>query len=167
MTDRLEGKKILIVDDEADILEVLSEILSMCHVRKASSFDEAKKLLESEPFDIAILDIMGVDGYKLLEIANRKKVIAVMLTAHALSVKDTVKSFKEGAASYVPKEEMSNITTFLNDILEAQDKGKSLMWRWLDRLAPIMTGGSASIGRKKTRSFGRNSNIGSDAGPSA
>ena len=135
MTDRLEGKKILIVDDEADILEVLSEILSMCHVRKASTFDEAKKLLESEPFDIAILDIMGVDGYKLLEIANRKKVIAVMLTAHALSVKDTVKSFKEGAASYVPKEEMSNITTFLNDILEAQDKGKSLMWRWLDRLA--------------------------------
>ena len=135
MKDRLEGKKILIVDDEADILETLSEILSMCHVRKTSTYEEARKLLESEHFDIAILDIMGVDGYKLLEIANQKKVIAVMLTAHALSVKDTVKSFKEGAASYVPKEEMSNIPTFLNDILEAQDKGKSLMWRWLDRLA--------------------------------
>ena len=135
MKDRLEGKKILIVDDEADVLQTLGEILAMCQVSEASTFEDARKLLESEHFDIAILDIMGVDGYKLLEIANQKKVIAVMLTAHALSVKDTVKSFKKGAASYVPKEEMSNIPTFLNDILEAQDKGKSLMWRWLDRLA--------------------------------
>ena len=78
---------------------------------------------------------MGVDGYALLEIANRKKVIPVMLTAHALSVKDTVKSFKGGAASYVPKEEMMNITVFLNDILEAREKGKSVMGRWFDRLS--------------------------------
>jgi hypothetical protein len=56
------------------------------------------------------------------------------LTAHALSVEDTVKSFRKGAASYVPKDEMVNITTFLRDILEAQEKGKRLMWRWLDRL---------------------------------
>ena len=60
--------------------------------------------------------------------------IAVMLTAHALSVDDTVKSYKEGAASYIPKEEMANITTFLNDILEAKEKGKSFWWRWLDRM---------------------------------
>ena len=42
---------------------------------------------------MVILDIMGVDGYKLLGIANQKKIIAVMLTAHALSIQDTVKSF--------------------------------------------------------------------------
>lgn len=135
MKDRLEGKKILIVDDEPDILETLSELLSMCQVVGAATFEEAKRHLETEHFDIAILDIMGVDGYKLLEVANQRKVIAVMLTAHALSVKDTVKSFKEGAASYVPKEEMINITTFLNDILEAQEKGKSPVWRWFERLA--------------------------------
>ena len=135
MKDRLEGKKILIVDDEPDILETLSELLSMCQVVDAATFEEARERLESEYFDIAILDIMGVDGYKLLEIANEKKVIAVMLTAHALSVKDTVKSFKEGAASYVPKEEMMNITAFLNDILEAREKGKSVMERWFGRLA--------------------------------
>ena len=81
------------------------------------------------------MDIMGVDGYELLEIANRRKVIAVMLTAHALSPQDTVKSYKEGAASYIPKEEMTNIVTFLNDILEAKEKGKNFWWRWYDRLA--------------------------------
>ena len=76
---------------------------------------------------------MGVDGYKLLEIAVERKVIAVMLTAHALSPEDTVKSLKDGAASYVPKEEMENIVTYINDVLEGKEEGKSLLWRWMER----------------------------------
>jgi len=130
----LDGKKILIVDDEPDVLESLEELLPMCDVVKASTFNEAKELLESQYFDMAVLDIMGVDGYKLLEIAKERKVIAVMLTAHALSVDDTVKSYKDGAASYVPKDEMANITDFLEDIFEAREKGQNFWWRWLDRL---------------------------------
>ena len=130
----LDGKKILIVDDEPDVLESLEELLPMCDVVKASTFNEAKELLESQYFDMAVLDIMGVDGYKLLEIAKERKVIAVMLTAHALSVDDTVKSYEDGAASYVPKDEMANITDFLEDILESREKGQNFWWRWLDRL---------------------------------
>jgi len=152
---RLEGKKVLIVDDEPDILETLQELLDMCHLEKASSFNEAKALLENKPFDMAILDIMGVDGYKLLEIANQKKVIAVMLTAHALSVEDTIKSYKEGAASYVPKDEMSNITTFLEDILEAKEKGKHFWWRWMDRLASYYDEKFESDWRDKDKNFWR------------
>ena len=132
-TSLLNNKKILIVDDEPDVLEVLKDLLSMCDVVEASSFHEAKELLENQYFDIAVLDIMGVDGYKLLEIANKRKIMAVMLTAHALSPENTIKSFKEGAASYIPKDEIVNITTFLNDILEAKEEGKRFWWRWLDR----------------------------------
>jgi DNA-binding response OmpR family regulator len=132
-TNWLTHERVLIVDDEPDVLETLEELLPMCDVVKASSFGEAKDLLETQYFDIAILDIMGVDGYKLLEIANKKKVMAVMLTAHALSPEDTVKSYEEGAAYYIPKEKMSEITTYLNDILEAKEQGKSFWWRWLDR----------------------------------
>ncbi len=77
---------------------------------------------------------MGVDGYELLAIANDQDIPAVMLTANAMSVSDTVRSFKRGAASYVPKEEMSHITTFLNDVLAAQKSGKSPWSRWLERL---------------------------------
>ena len=116
-------------------MEALADLLPMCDLVKASTFDEAKKLLETQPFDIAILDIMGVQGYVLLEISNEKKVIAVMLTAHAMTPDNVLKSYNEGAASFVPKEEMTNIAVFLNDILEAQEKGKSLWWRWYDRLA--------------------------------
>ena len=133
--DLLKYKRVLIVDDEPDILAALEALLPMCDVVNATTFEEAKEILETQYLDIAILDIMGVDGYRLLEIASRRKVAPVMLTAHALSPEDTVKSFKEGAASYVPKEKMSEIATYLNDILEAQDKGKSAWWRWYDRFA--------------------------------
>ena len=106
--------------DEPDVLDTLEELLEMCEVVTASSFDQVKKLLESQYFDIAILDIMGVNGYALLEIANEKKAMALMLTAHALSVENTEKAYKEGAASYIPKEKMADITTYLQDVLEAQ-----------------------------------------------
>ena len=130
----LDGKKILAVDDEPDILEALEELLSMCDVTKATTFEEAKMLLESRDFDIAILDIMGVDGYGLLDISNRRNITAVMLTAHAFTPDNLVRSIKEGAASYLPKEELANITTFLNDILKAQEKGKSTWEPWQEKL---------------------------------
>jgi DNA-binding NtrC family response regulator len=129
-TELLDGKKILIVDDEPDVLDVLEEMLDMCEVVKASSFDEARDHLESSHFDMAILDIMGVDGYKLLDIAKHRNITAVMLTAHALSPDNLVKSIKEGADSYLPKEEMGNIKTFLIDILKSQEEGESTWEPW-------------------------------------
>jgi CheY-like chemotaxis protein len=130
----LAGKKVLIVDDEPDVLDVLEELLSMCHVTKASTFGEARKLLETKNFDLAILDIMGVDGYRLLHIARKKGITTVMLTAHAFSPDNLVKSIKEGADSYLPKEEMNNITTFLIDILKAQKEKKSPWGPWQEKL---------------------------------
>jgi DNA-binding NtrC family response regulator len=130
----LDGKRILLVDDEPDVLDTLEDLLPMCETSKANSFEEAQNFLETRYFDIAILDIMGVEGYKILEIANQKGVTAVMLTAHALSPDNIVKSYKEGAASYLPKEEMVNIATFLNDVLDAKEKGKNPWIRWYDRM---------------------------------
>lgn len=131
----LEGKKVLIVDDEVDVLETLEDLLSMCRVTTATHFEAAKDLLQSHDFDLAILDIMGVDGYELLELANQHNLPAVMLTAHAVSPENVVRSFDSGAASYIPKEKMADITTFLTDILEAQVKGKHPWWRWYGRLS--------------------------------
>lgn len=129
----LAGKKILIVDDEPDVLETLEERLEMCDVAKAVSFDQARDLLETQYFDFAILDIMGVDGYRLLEIATGKRVTAIVLTAHALSPENAVKARSEGAASYVPKAKINDIETYLLDVSEAKAEGKSSWWRWHDR----------------------------------
>ena len=117
----------------ADVLDTLVDLLPMCKTVSASTFEDAQKLLQTQDFDMAILDIMGVKGYELLELAVQKNVIPVMLTAHALSLDDTIKSYKGGAASYVPKEKMADIVVYLNDILEARKKGKHFWWRWFER----------------------------------
>jgi CheY-like chemotaxis protein len=131
----LAGKRILIVDDEPDVLETLADLLVECKVTRATNFEQAKNLLENQYFDMAILDIMGVDGYQLLKICTDKRVIAVMLTAYAMTPDDIKKSYEIGAASFVPKEKMTDIATYLGDIYEAREKGKNVWWRWFDRLA--------------------------------
>jgi len=131
----LKGKRILIVDDEEDILDFLTELLETCKVDRASSFEEAKKLLESNYYHAAVLDIMGVRGYELLEIANKREVPALMLTAHALSQDNLKKSFQKGAAYYVPKDEISKVDVFLADVLDAVDKKKNTFVKWYERLS--------------------------------
>jgi len=134
MDDIVKGKKILVVDDEPDVLEQLTELLDMCIVDTAPSFETAQKFLNKNTYDVAIFDIMGVRGYDLLELANQKGLPALMLTAHALTPDNLVKSIKEGAQSYIPKEKMSDITTYLADILKAQAKGIEKQGTWFARL---------------------------------
>ena len=131
----LKGKRVLVVDDEKDVLEFLAESLDMCKIDKASTFEEAKDLLETNHYHIAVLDIMGVRGYELLEIANKRNIPALMLTAHALSKDNLKKSFEKGASYYVPKDEISKIDIFLTDILEALEKKKNVWIKWYDRLS--------------------------------
>ena len=140
MTEKnlLQDKRILIVDDEPDVLETLEDLLPEGSTTRAANFTEARDLMESMPFDIAILDIMGVDGYELLKIAAEKKITAVMLTARALGPENVKKSYQEGAAYYIPKEEMFRIDTFLCDILAAQEKGESTWSNWFDRMSAYL-----------------------------
>jgi DNA-binding NtrC family response regulator len=131
----LQGKRVLLVDDESDVLEVLEELLSMCEVCKADHFEAATDYLQTQYFDLAVLDIMGVKGFELLDIAVNRNVTAVMLTAHGLQPENLVKSYTKGAASFLPKEQMVSIATFLNDILEAKKHGKNPWAHWYQRLA--------------------------------
>lgn len=131
----LKGKRILIVDDEEDILEFLTELLEVAKLDRATSFEQAKEMLETNFYHAAVLDIMGVRGYDLLKIANEKKVPALMLTAHALSKENLKRSFEEGAAYYVPKDEIGKVDIYLADILEALDKKRNVFAKWYERLS--------------------------------
>lgn len=131
----LKGKRVLIVDDESDVLELLTELLDMCKVDPASSFEEARELLENNYYHVAVLDIMGVQGYELLEIANRREIPALMLTAHAISQEHLKKSIQKGASFYAPKDEINKIATFLADVLEAREKKKNVWAKWYERLS--------------------------------
>jgi DNA-binding NtrC family response regulator len=131
----IRGKKILIVDDEKDVLEELIELLDMCKIDTADSFEAGKTRLEEGNYDVAILDIMGVNGFELLEIAKKKKVPALMLTAHSLTEESLKRSAEEGAAYFAPKEKMQDIHLYVADVIEARDKKMNSWEKWFDRFA--------------------------------
>ena len=137
MKETLKGKKILIVDDEPDVLETLGELLDMCEIDYAPDFETAEKLLKENSYDAAILDIMGVKGYDLLDLARGRDLPALMLTAHALSPDHLVKSIKGGAYSYIPKDEMVHISDYLNDVIQAKLKNDRKPQRWFKHLSPF------------------------------
>jgi DNA-binding NtrC family response regulator len=130
----LNGKKVLIVDDESDIIESIEDQLNMCDIQSATTADTAKKLIESEDLDIVVLDIMGVNGYELLSIANEKGITAVMLTAHALTPDNFAKAMDEGACAYLPKDNLHEIDVFIAEILEQGNAACGLSGKWFGRL---------------------------------
>lgn len=134
----LKGKRLLLVDDEPDVLDSLVEILDNSKLDTATSFKEAKKLLETQYYDLAVLDIMGVDGFELLNIANNNKISALILTANALSEESLKKSAKEGAAYFVPKDRMADIDVYIADVFAALEKNQNPWDRWFHKLGGVM-----------------------------
>lgn len=130
----LDNKRILAVDDEPDVLETLEELLEDfegLEFDKATDYDTGYQLLRSWTYDLVILDIMGVRGFDLLNASVHLGFPAVMLTAHALSVDALKQSIRMGARAYIPKEKMSDIVSFLEDVLtlEHESSLKSMVHR--------------------------------------
>ena len=137
MTEALKGKKILIVDDQPDVLETLCELLDMCIIDYARNFETAERLLKENSYDAAVFDIMGVRGYDLLQLARGKDLPALMLTAHAPSPHHLVKSMKGGAFAYIPKDEMVDIAFYLDDAIQGKLKRDQKSSNWFRKLSSI------------------------------
>ncbi len=123
-TSILTGKKILVVDDEKDILETIEDILDDAEIDTAADFDTAASKIEHNTYDLAILDIMGVNGLELLDISVSKEIPTVMLTAHAVNPDSLMTSIRKGAMAYLPKETLSDLDTLLERLLSAHDRGE-------------------------------------------
>ncbi len=117
----LDGKKILAVDDEPDILTVIEEEITgacnNCKIDKATTYEAAAKKLESQTYDVVILDIMGVRGFDLLDLAVSRHMKVAMLTSHALNPEALKRSYDMKARAYLPKEKLGAIIPFLEDVL--------------------------------------------------
>jgi CheY-like chemotaxis protein len=133
----LTGKRILAVDDEPDVLEVIREGLSTCAVTTARDFASAKHIIENAEFDLIILDIMGVRGFELLDIARKRRTPVTMLTAHAVTVESLNKSLKLGATSFLPKDELARLPEIVAEIFESLSRGEAHWPRLFKRLGPF------------------------------
>jgi DNA-binding NtrC family response regulator len=128
----LKDKAILVVDDEPDILDSITEQLDMCRIYRAKDYEIALQLLAALKFDIVILDVMGVRGFELLKKSVSKGFPTVMLTAHALTPEALKESIQLGAVSFLPKEMMAELDTYLTDVVTGS---KKVVWKnLLDKL---------------------------------
>ena len=100
-------ERILAVDDDASILELVSDVLTErdMEVRRASSGEEALELLERESFDLILLDIMlgGVSGLEVCRRVRDRVSCPILFLSAKDDVKDIVKGLGLGADDYVTK----------------------------------------------------------------
>ncbi|NNF97529.1 MAG: response regulator [Halobacteria archaeon] len=116
------AEKILLVDDEADFLEALSERMRTrgMDVTTSASAQEALDAVEKGAFDAVVLDLMmpGIDGLEALRILKEKdpKLQVILLTGHA-TVEKGVEAMKRGALDLLEKP--TDIETLTQKIKEA------------------------------------------------
>lgn len=104
----MQKKTIFLIDDEEDILELLSMHLrdEGNEVKTEGNGERALRILQEEVFDVVITDLMinGVDGIDVLkktkEVSPRTEVI--IITGHA-SVDTAIQAMKLGAFDYINK----------------------------------------------------------------
>ena len=104
----MTNHKILLVDDDRDLLEMLLSIFRRAGYTKlltASSGPEALRAWKENQPDLVVLDVMmpGMDGFSVLkEIRRTSRVPVLMLTARG-EAEDRIEGLEIGADDYLPK----------------------------------------------------------------
>ena len=101
------NNRILAVDDDSAILELISDVLSESglEVSTASSGEEALAVLEKESFDLIILDIMmeGISGLEVCRRIRSRINCPILFLSAKNDVKDIVAGLGLGADDYLTK----------------------------------------------------------------
>lgn len=107
MTETMEKKNILVVDDEKEIAELIEiHLMSQDYnVTKAKNGVEALKLIDENHFDLVLLDVMmpKMDGKETLKKIREKSNVPVIMVTAKTSEKDKVEGLTLGADDYVTK----------------------------------------------------------------
>jgi DNA-binding NtrC family response regulator len=115
--------KVLIVDDEVDFLNVMSERLKTrdMEVTTATCAKEALKLIDKKSYDAVVLDLMmpEVDGLQTLKIMKEKNpdIQIILLTGHA-TVEKGIEAMKLGAMDLIEKP--ADLNTIIDRIKHAK-----------------------------------------------
>ena len=108
MTENNKLEKLLIVDDERELSELMKDSLERSgykNVTAASSAEDAVRIMNGGMPDLILLDVMmpGMDGFELLaKIRETSKVPVIMLTAKG-EAEDKYRGFGAGADDYLVK----------------------------------------------------------------
>lgn len=99
-------EKILIVEDDATISDLIKLNLKMVGYETRQAYDgaQALEIIEKEEFDLILLDVMlpKIDGFSIIGKIKHKDIPVIFLTAKA-SIADKVQGLKMGADDYIVK----------------------------------------------------------------
>lgn len=106
--ERSMSEKVLLVDDEKEFLEVMSERMAArgMEVTTAHSADQALNLIGKHAFDAIIMDFQmpGMDGMEALKaIKNKNPELQIILLTGYATVEKTVEAMKVGATDFLEK----------------------------------------------------------------
>jgi len=101
-------KRILVVDDEANVRTVFSDVLRKENylVKAVKDAPQALKAIDEENFDLALVDLgrPKTDGIETLENIKKRKpeIIVIIYTGHG-SIPTAVAAIRRGATDYLHK----------------------------------------------------------------
>jgi DNA-binding NtrC family response regulator len=128
--------RILVVDDEQSMLEVLAIMLKRegYEVAAVSNGNEAMDLIQSVGFDVVITDLKmePVNGMEVLRFTKSKNLetVVIMMTAHGTE-EIAVEAMKEGAFHYVKKPfKMEELRNLIAKGLENRDLKQEVQGRY-------------------------------------
>ena len=115
--------EILIVDDNADIRNILNELISDngFKTRVAANFNQALSEIDKKLPDVAILDVkLDNDGIELLShIKKKNKDVPVIIISGHANIEMAVKSLKHGAFEFIEKPfDQERLMNFVNRAVE-------------------------------------------------
>ena len=117
----------LLIDDEPDILELLSITLSRMNVdcRTAGNLATARKLLSQQRFDLCLTDMRLPDGDGVEFIRyfqdNFPHIPIAIITAHG-SIETAILALKLGAFDFLTKPvDLSRLRTLIENALKLSD----------------------------------------------
>jgi putative nucleotidyltransferase with HDIG domain len=118
--------RILIVDDEHDITEVLSDLFSDDYdCKSAGSAEEALKRLQGEQFDLVISDITmpGMSGLEMLpQVKSMSPNTVVVMISGMQTVESAIGALRLGAFDYLMKPfDLRQVEAVVKRALEHQD----------------------------------------------
>ncbi len=117
----LEGKQILAVNDDPEVLAVLEEEIfeacPTCRFDKATTYIEALEKMASLTYDFVVIDTKGARSLDLVNLAVMLKSPVAMLASDPLNPDVLKRSVKMGARAYLPKDKLEEIVPFLEDML--------------------------------------------------
>lgn len=136
----IEGKRILIIEDDQEISRLLSVILTKLGMDTVVAYSGTEGLLQlqNNTYDLILLDLMlpGKSGEELIKEIRKENDIPIIVISAKIDIEDKVQVLKIGADDYIIKpfnqeELLARVEVQLRKLSTRSSRTQEKVWRGL------------------------------------